>query len=114
MGVDGTDTLAAAAVWTLIGAFAVSGAVQLAGPRLVREAYRRWDYRRDAHRVVAMVDLITAGLLFMPETRPWGLVAAGFVLFGAAVTLLGDGKYPYALPAVALLGALLPATETVL
>jgi hypothetical protein len=109
-----SETLGIAAVWALIGAFGISGVVQLAAPRLVRDAYRRWDYRRDAHRFVATVDLITAGLIIHPETRAWGLAAAGLVLFGAVVTLLGDRKYAHALPGIVLLLALAPAARTVL
>jgi hypothetical protein len=108
------ETLGLAAVWSLVGAFGISGAVQLAGPRVIRDAYRRWDYRRDAHRFVATVDLATAALIFHPETRVWGLMAAGLVLFGAVVTLLGDSKYAQALPGILLLLALAPASLTVL
>ena len=114
MGLESAHSASAAAVWTLIAAFAASGLIQLMGPRAIRQAYRRWDYRRDTHRFVATVDLVTAVLIFLPETRPWGLVAAGLVLFGAVVTLFDHGKYPYALPALLLMAALAPAAESVL
>src|SRR5689334_14612414 len=99
----GNEILAGTAVWALVAAFGTSGAVQLAAPKVVRDAYRRWDYRRDTVLFVATIDLITAALIFFPATRAWGLAAAGLVLFGAVVTLLSDRKYAFALPGILLL-----------
>ncbi|MDE1985126.1 MAG: DoxX family protein [Alphaproteobacteria bacterium] len=101
-------------VATLLAAiFAVSGLVQLIGPGFVREAYRRWEFPPGFYRVTAVLDLLAAVFLAVPETRLWGIGLAGMITFAAVATLLGHRKYLYAVPGLILLIALAPAALSV-
>ena len=94
--------------WSVAGIFGVAALVNLAGPRLLREAYARWGYPRGFHRTTGVIELIAAIFLAMPQTRIWGVAVAGIVLFVAVVTLLNNRQYLYALPGIVLLAALPP------
>ena len=82
--------------------FALSGLVQLAGPRFVRDAYARWEYPSGYYRITGTLELLAATLLAGPTTRVRGAILAGIVMFGAVVTLLDHREYLHAVPAMAL------------
>lgn len=94
----------------LTGLFGVTGVVQLAGPRALRLAYRRWQFPRNAHRVTGVLEILTALFLSNPVTRIWGVLLAGFIIFFGTVTLLNHGKYIYSVPGLILMLALVPAS----
>ena len=93
----------------LTGLFGVTGVVQLAGPRALRLAYRRWQFPSNAHRVVGVLEILAALFLSNPVTRIWGVFLAGFIIFFGTVTLLNHGKYIYSVPGLILMLALVPA-----
>jgi len=95
---------------TLAIGFGVAGAVQWLGLGFVRRAYQRWDFPPRQYRVTGTLEMIAAGLLLMPVTRFWGIVLAGLITFGAVVTLLKNGQYTWAIPGIAILVALAPAS----
>ncbi|MBU6297579.1 MAG: DoxX family protein [Alphaproteobacteria bacterium] len=101
------------AVATLVGVFALAGTVQLVGPRFVRDVYQRWEFAPGFYRVTAVLDLLAAVFLAVPETRLWGIGLAGMIIFAAVATLLGHRKYLHAVPGMLLLMALAPAALTV-
>ena len=90
--------------------FALSGLLQLAGPRFVRDAYARWRFPRNFHRVSAALQLLAAVFLAMDVTRIWGIFLAAAVTFVAVITLLNHRQYAYAIPGMLLLVSLAPAT----
>jgi hypothetical protein len=94
--------------WSVAGIFALAALVNLAGPRILLEAYARWGYPRGFHRITGAVEMAAAVFLAMPQTRIWGVAVAGVVLFVAVVTLLNHRQYLYALPGIVLLAALPP------
>ncbi len=100
-------------VVALAGIFAISGLVQLSGAAFVREAYRRWEFPSRFYRVTAVLDLLAAGFLAMPETRLWGIGLAGMITFAAVTMLLGRRKYLHAVPGMVLLVALAPSALSV-
>ncbi len=89
-------------IGTLVTTFALSGLVQLAGPRFVRDAYARWEYPSGYYRITGTLELLAATLLAVPETRVRGAILAGIIMFGAVVTLLHHREYLHAVPAMAL------------
>jgi hypothetical protein len=93
----------------LTGLFGVSGLTHLAGPKFLRLAYRHWGFPANAHRVVGVLEVLTALFLSNPITRIWGVILAGFIIFFATVTLLNHGKYIYSVPGLLLMLALVPA-----
>lgn len=103
-------TIATLVLATLFG---VVGAVQLAGPRVLREAYTRWDYPPRLRIVTGLLDLAAAAMLLEPDTRAWGIALAGSLTFGSVVTLLNHRQYAWAAAAILMMAALVPATLAV-
>ena len=94
----------------LTGIFGASGLVHLAGPRFLRTAYRRWGFPVNAHRVIGVLETLTALFLSNPVTRIWGVILAGFIIFFGTVALLNRGQYAYSVPGLLLMLALVPAS----
>jgi len=94
----------------LSGLFGASGLLHMAGPAIVRHAYRRWGFPSNAHRVVGVLQVLTALFLSNPVTRIWGVILAGFIIFFTTVALLNRGKYAYSVPGLLLMLALVPAS----
>jgi len=90
--------------------FGVSGLIHVIGPRFVRNAYQRWGFPFNAHRVIGILEIMTALFLSNPVTRIWGVVLAGFIIFFGTVALLNHGKYFYSVPGLILMLALVPAS----
>jgi DoxX-like family len=95
---------------TLTGLFGASGLLHMAGPRFLRLAYRDWGFPSNAHRVIGVLEILTALFLSNPVTRIWGVILAGFIIFFATVALLNHGKYAYSVPGLILMLALVPAS----
>ncbi|HXR94420.1 MAG TPA: DoxX family protein [Rhizomicrobium sp.] len=90
--------------------FGMSGILHIAGPKFLRQAYRRWGFPFNAHRVVGVLQVLTALFLSNPVTRIWGVVLASFIIFFGTAALINHGKYVYSLPGLILMLALVPAT----
>lgn len=99
-------------VRSIAAALALVAIVHLIGFRRIREAYSRWEYPRNYHRVVGTANLVAASFLAIPETRFWGVALAAPILFVTVIKLLSSRNYLYALPGMALLAALPTALIT--
>jgi len=95
--------------WAVAVTLAIAGLVQIAGSRMVREAYARWEFPRGFAVVTGSLDLAAAACLAIPELRVWGIALAAVIMFGAVTTLLSHRQYLYAVPAMILMVALIPA-----
>ena len=93
----------------LAGLFLLLGAVHIIGPRGLRAVYRRWQFASSFRYVAGAVQLLAALFLAIPQTRLWGGALAATVLFTAVVSLLNHGKYLYAIPAILIMIAVVPA-----
>ena len=93
--------------------FGLIGALQLAGPGFARDAYRRWDYPQRVRLVTGVLDIAAAVMLAVPALRGWGIALAAILTFGSVVILLSHRQYLYAVPAIGLMAALVPATLAV-
>ena len=107
------DSIYSLVALLLTMAFGLIGAVQLIGPRFVREAYKRWDYGPRVRIVTGVLDVMAAIMLAVPVLRGWGIVLAAILTFGSVVVFLSHRQYRYALPAIVLMIALVPATVAV-
>ena len=96
------------AFYSVTGVFLLGGLVNLSGSRVVRAAYRAWDYPGNFYRVVGTIELTVALFLALPETRIWGVIAGGFIAFFSVVALLKHRRYAWSLPVMLLLAALVP------
>src|SRR5882762_3532936 len=86
--------------WTVGAILALAGLVNIAGPRRLRETYLRWDFPQRFYLVVGALELIAAAFLAIPEMRVWGIALAGFITFGAVVTLFNHRRYLFAVPGI--------------
>jgi hypothetical protein len=93
----------------LAGLFLLVGAAHLIGPRALRVGYRSWHFARSFRHVAGFAQLFAALLLAVPQTRIWGGALAATILFAAVVSLLNHGKYLYAVPAILVMVAIVPA-----
>ena len=100
------------ALWLSV-IFSVIGLVQLIGPHFVRETYRRWGYGRSVRLVTGVLDIVAAIMLGLPALRVWGIALAAILSFGSIIVFLNHRQYRQAVPAFALMLALIPATVAV-
>jgi hypothetical protein len=98
---------------TLAAIVAVIGAMQLAGPRFVIDAYSGWDYPKRVRVVTGLLDIFAASMLAAPALRGWGIALTAILTFGSVVIFLSHKQYRYATPAIGLMAALIPATLSV-
>ena len=99
--------------WLVGAILMVVGFINLAGPRKVRETYARWKFPPRFYLVAGALEVTAAAFLAMPEMRLWGIALAGFIMFGAVVTLFNRQRYLSALPVITLMVALFPASLAV-
>ena len=108
----GISIYSAVALWLAV-IFGLIGTVQLIGPRFVHEAYRRWDYGRRVRLITGVLDVAAAIMLALPVFRGWGIALAAVLTFGSVVVFLSHRQYRYAVPAIGLMVALVPAAAAV-
>ncbi len=89
--------------------FGASALLNLAAPGFVRRAYQRWAFARGFYYVVGAAQALTALFLALHQTRVWGGILGGMILFVTVVSLLNRRQYLYALPAILAMIALAPA-----
>ena len=103
-------TIAVSSLALLLG---IIGFVQLAGPKFLRDLYRRWDYPPGTRIVTGLLDIMAGVLILEPSMRGWGIALAAFLIFGSAVTLLNHRHYAGAAAVIVMMAALIPATLAV-
>jgi hypothetical protein len=102
-------TIANIIALSLAGSFGLAGTLHIAAPRVLREAYRRWEFPRGFYYVAGVAQLFAALFLATPQLRIWGGILAAMILFVTVVSLLNHRKYSYAVPAILIMVALAPA-----
>jgi hypothetical protein len=100
-------------VWIVGSIFALLGLINIAGPRSLRETYARWEFPRRFYLVAGLLEITAAAFLAIPEMRVWGIALAGFIIFGAVITLFNHRRYLFAVPGIMLMVALVPASLAV-
>jgi uncharacterized membrane protein len=100
-------------VFSLAAVFWVIGFIHLLGPRFLRNAFEKWNYGTSVRVITGGLEITAALMLAHPELRGWGIALAALIMFGAVITLLSHEQYLVAIPSVALMVALIPATLSV-
>jgi hypothetical protein len=93
----------------LAGLFGLSAIIHLAAPGFVKRVYQRWAFARGFYYVVGAAQAMAALFLAVHQTRIWGGILGGMILFVTVVSLLNRRKYLYALPAILAMIAIAPA-----
>lgn len=99
--------------FSLAAVFWVIGFIHLLGPRFLDDAFEKWNYGTLARLVTGALEITTALMLAHPGLRGWGIALAALIMFGAVITLLRHEQYLCAVPSIALMVALIPATFSV-
>ena len=97
------------AVWLNAALLTGAALIHLTGIRGLKQLYAGWDIPAGFYFTIAIVELIAAYLLVIPELRLWGILIAGVIAFGAVVLLLDHEQYLYAVPVIAFMLVLVPA-----
>jgi hypothetical protein len=100
------------AAWTNAAVFAVAGLINVTAVGRVRRFYTDWDVPIGFYRGLGVVEFIAAIFLVTPSLRIWGIALAGPIMFGAIVMLLDHRHYLYAVSAMLVMSALVPAAAT--
>ena len=98
------------ALYAVIAIFSLTGLLNLGGEGHLTAVYRLWRYPHHFNRIVGLAELLTALFLILPETRVWGIAAAGIMAFITVITLLHHRLYAWSLPVMLLLISLVPAS----
>jgi hypothetical protein len=98
---------------TLAVIFAATAAIELMGYRYIRTHFRRWRHPRQFYRVMGALQLFAALFLAMPQLRVWGIVLAGIITFLWVVTLLNRRQWSWAIAAMLMMVALVPASLSI-
>jgi hypothetical protein len=88
--------------WLLAVAFIGAGLFNAVGGAAVRAQFQRWGYPAWWNLVTAAFDGLGGALIFLPETRSWGLALGTMVLIAAIATVLWRREYRHLPPGVAL------------
>ncbi|HEY2007408.1 MAG TPA: DoxX family protein [Rhizomicrobium sp.] len=73
--------IARSAVDIVSAIFALAGLINLGGITRLRAVYRLWHYPHNFYRIVGLTQLMAALFLIVPETRVWGVVVSGTIIF---------------------------------
>jgi Ni/Fe-hydrogenase subunit HybB-like protein len=68
----------------------------------VKAQFMRWGYPAWWNFVTAALELLSAALIVLPETRIWGLALGATVLIAATATVTWRREYKHLTPVVAL------------
>jgi hypothetical protein len=94
--------VASAMAWLLAFAFAGAGLFNAIGGAAVQAQFLRWGYPAWWNFVTAALELLSAALIVLPETRIWGLALGATVLIAATATVTWRREYKHLTPVVAL------------
>ena len=72
------------------------------GGAVVQAQFLRWGYPAWWNFMTAALEIASAALIVLPETRIWGLALAAMVLIAAIATLTWRREYEHLPPGVAL------------
>jgi hypothetical protein len=94
--------VASAMAWLLAFAFAGAGLFNAVGGAAVQAGFIRWGYPAWWNFVTAALEMLSAALIVVPETRIWGLALGAMVLMAAVATVIWRRDYAHLPPGVAL------------
>lgn len=86
------EVLATAMAWLLSAFFVFGACVNAIGPKAIREDYARWGYPKGFRFVTAVLELIAAVLVAIPDARPIGAVLAAAIMAAAVASTLTHGE----------------------
>ena len=91
-----------AMAWLLAVALAGAGLFNAIGGAAVQAEFIRWGYPAWWNFVTAALEMLSAALIVLPETRIWGLALGAMVLIAAIATVTWRREYKHLPPSVAL------------
>ncbi len=96
------NSMPGAIAWLLAFAFAGAALFNAIGGPAVQAQFLRWGYPAWWNFITAALEMLSAALIVVPETRIWGLALGAAVLIAAIATVTWRGEYQHLPPGVAL------------
>ncbi len=96
------NSMPSAIAWLLAFAFAGAALFNAIGGAAVQARFVRWGYPAWWNFITAALEMLSAALIVLPETRIWGLTLGAMVLIAAIATLTWRREYQHLPPGVAL------------
>ncbi len=96
------NSMPSAIAWLLAFAFAGAALFNAMGGAAVQAQFLRWGYPAWWNFIAAGLEMLSAALIVLPETRIWGLALGAIVLIAAIATLTWRREYQHLPPGVAL------------
>ena len=91
--------IASTFAWLLAFAFAGAGIFNAMGGAAVQAQFLRWGYPAWWNFLTAALEILSAALIILPDTRIWGLAVGAIVLIGAISTVAWRQDYKHLPPA---------------
>jgi hypothetical protein len=88
--------------WLLSLAFIGAALGNALGGTAIQADFKRWGYPAWWNFVTATIELFGAILIFVTETRIWGLALLGLVMISALATLVWRREYKHLAPGLIL------------
>ncbi len=96
------NSMPSAIGWLLAFAFAGAALFNAMGGPAVQAQFLRWGYPAWWNFMTAALEMLSAALIVLPETRIWGLALGAMVLIAAIATVTWRREYQHLPPGVAL------------
>lgn len=81
--------------WLMIGFFTIGAIINWFQPPNIKADYSRWGYPAWFHYITAILELMTAILIFFEPTHFIGLSLGLVVMFSALATLIRHKEYKH-------------------
>jgi hypothetical protein len=106
-----TTTIHLLVVWALVLAYAGAGLVNAIGGQGTKESFVRWGYPAWWGLVTGGLEIVSAALIALPQSRDAGYLLGGAIILAAIATLLRHRGYAH-LPGCILVLALTAVAMT--
>ena len=93
--------------WLLAAFFVVNGAVNVVGPRGMRDGFARWGYPPWFHLFNGVLQLATGALIAYAPTRLAGLALGALVCLAVFATLIRHSETAHLPPGLVLFAVIL-------
>ena len=100
------------AVWALVIGYAGAGLVNVISGQAARKSFIRWGYPAWWGRLTGGLEIVSAALIALPQSRGAGYLLGGVIILAAVATLLRHRHYSHLPPCILFLAVTAVAITT--
>ena len=89
--------------WLLAVFFVVNGALNIAGLKAMKDAFRKWGFPAWFHILNGVIQVLIGAMIAWYPTRPLGLLLAVLLCLAIGMTLIRQRAWAHFPPAIVLL-----------